>query len=191
MDIHHNDPRPVPAPRELPEVAHGNIETVTQIAQEFARTQTRADRLSGAITRRAGSAAFVVSHVVIVAAWIAINTGWVPGVPTFDRFPFSLLGVIVSLEAVLLAVFVLMNQKWQAQQAEHWAHLNLQIGILAEQEATKMLQLLTSIADRLGMPTSQDAELQEMTKKTVVNHLAQELADTFEKTRAAEDSAEA
>ena len=176
----------VAAPCVLPGVARGNIETVTQIAEEFARTQTRVDRLSGAVTRRAGSVTFVVSHVLIVAVWIAINTGSILGISPFDPFPFSLLGVIISFEAVLLSLFVLMNQKRQAQQAEHWAHLHLQIGILVEQEATKMLQLLTSISERLGLPTSHDAELQEMTKKTVVNHLAQELADTLEKTRAAE-----
>jgi hypothetical protein len=43
----------------------------------------------------------------------------------------------------------------------------------------------------LGMPTSHDAELQEMTRKTVVNHLAQEVADTLEKTRASDHSADA
>ena len=180
----------VAAPRELPGVARGNIETVTQIAQEFAQTQTRVDRLSGAVTRRAGSALFVVGQVALVAVWITMNTDWSFGIPPFDPFPFALLGVIISFEAVLLSLFVLMNQKRQAQQAEHWAHLHLQIGILAEQEATKMLQMLTSITERLGMPTSHDTELQEMTKKTVVNHLAQELADTLEKSRAAEVAVE-
>lgn len=51
-----------------------------------------------------------------------------------------------------------------------------------------MLQLLTSISDRLGMPTTHNTELREMTKKTVVNHLARELADTLEKARSPEDT---
>jgi uncharacterized membrane protein len=90
------------------------------------------------------------------------------------------LGVLVSLEAVLLATFVLMTQKRQARQAEHWAHLNLQIGLLSEQEATKMLQMLTMVCNHMGLKTSQDLELKEMVEKTPIAHLAQELAQNLE-----------
>lgn len=164
---------------KLPGVARGNIDTVTQISQDFDKKRSRADRLGTAVTGRAATPWSVLGHVLGVATWIAVNTGQFPAISPFDPYPFSFLGVLVSLEAVFLATFVLMAQKRQTQQAEHWAHLNLQIGLLAEQEATKMLQLLTSISNRLGVPTSQDSELKEMTERTVVNHLAQELADSF------------
>ena len=168
---------------KLPEVARGNIDTVTQISQEFSSKRSRSDRLGEAVIRGVATARVVLAHLFGVGAWIAVNAGMIPGLPVFDPFPFSLLGLLVSLEAVFLAMFVLMNQKWQTQQNDHWAHLNLQIGLLSEQEATKMLQLLTAISDRLGVQTSHDSELKEMAKKTVINHLAQELADNLEKSQ--------
>jgi uncharacterized membrane protein len=108
----------------------------------------------------------------------------------FDPFPFSLLGVLVSLEAVLLTSFVLMTQRRQSRQAEHWAHLNLQFALLTEQEATKTLQMISAISERLGVATVHDAELKEMIEKTPVSHLAEELAQNLDKTRAAAESGE-
>lgn len=169
-------------PSKLTGVARDNIESVTQISRDFVRGRTRLDRLGDAVTRIAASPGFIATHFVGVAAWISINVGAIPGCQPFDPPPFSLLGVLVSLEAVLLAIFVLMAQKRQTQQAEHWAHLNLQVGLLSEQEATKMLQMLTAISDRLGVHTSHDAELKEMAQKTVVDHLHQELAENLART---------
>jgi len=74
-----------------------------------------------------------------------------------------------------------MTQKRQTHEAEHWAHLSLQIGLLSEQETTKMLQMLTLVCNRVGVKTSQDIELKEMVEKTPIAHLAQELAQNLEK----------
>ncbi len=174
------------APSKLTGVARENIESITQISQEFARNRSHADRLGQAVTRGAATAGFVVGHLFGVSVWVAVNTGFFSAIEPFDPYPFSLLALLVSLEAVFLATFVLMAQKRQTQQAEHWAHLNLQIGLLAEQEATKMLQLPRSISERLGVQTSHDTELSEMAEKTAVNHLAQELAENLERTRETE-----
>lgn len=169
-------------PSKISGVARDNIESVTQISRDFAKGRTKLDRLGDAVTRIAASPGFLAAHFVGVVAWISINLRAIPGCSPFDPYPFSLLGVLVSLEAVLLAIFVLMAQKRQTQQADHWAHLNLQVGLLSEQEATKMLQMLTAISDRLGVRTSHDTELKEMAQKTVVDHLHQELAENLART---------
>jgi uncharacterized membrane protein len=161
--------------------AKGNIESIAQIEQEFVRQRSRVDRLGETISRCAGSIGYAVGHVCVVGGWVAINAGMTPFRP-FDPYPFSFLGVLVALEAVFLSTFVLMTQKRQARQAEHWAHLNLQIGLLSEQEATKMLQMLTLVCNHMGMKTSQDRELKEMVEKTPIAHLAQELAQNLEGT---------
>jgi uncharacterized membrane protein len=182
--------RPADTPK-ISGVARTNIQSVAQLEHEFVRQRSSADRAGEAITGLAGSMGFVAAHLVGVAVWIGINVGVIPAGDPFDPFPFSLVGVLVSLEAVLLSSFVLMTQRRQSRQAEHWAHLNLQIGILSEQETTKMLQMLSSVCDRLGMATSQDTQLKEMIEMTPVSHLAEELAQNLDKTREAAGSGEA
>jgi uncharacterized membrane protein len=173
---------------KIPATARTNIESVAQIEHEFVKQRSNADRVGQASTRIAGSLGFVAVHLAGIATWMAFNTGLIPGAVPFDPFPFSLLGVLVSLEAVLLTSFVLMTQRRQSRQAEHWAHLNLQIALLAEQEATKTLQMISAISERLGVATADDAELKDMIGKTPVSHLAEELAQNLDKTRAAAES---
>lgn len=170
------------SPPKISRSAQGNIESIVQIEQEFARQRSRVDRLGEMISRYAGSIGFAITHVCGVAGWMAINVGMTTLRP-FDPYPFCFLGVLVALEAVFLSTFVLMAQKRQARQAEHWAHLNLQIGLLSEQEATKMLQMLTKVCNHMGLKTAQDQELKEMIEKTAINHLAQELALSLENPR--------
>jgi uncharacterized membrane protein len=170
------------SPPKISGSAQGNIESITQIEQEFVRQRSRIDRLGETISRSAGSMGFAVGHVCGVIGWVMINVGMTTLRP-FDPYPFSFLGVLVALEAVILSTFVLMTQKRQVRQAEHWAHLNLQIGLLSEQEATKMLQMLTMVCNHMGLKTSQDRELKEMVEKTAIAHLAQELAQNLEHPR--------
>lgn len=168
----------------IPGLAKNNIDKVLQIEQQLLRQRTHRDRLSEAISRVAGSLTFVSAHVVAVAGWIALNSGVASGFPIVDPFPFNFLAMAVSLEVLFLSTFVLMSQNRQRQQADHWAHLDLQLSLLAEQEATKTLQMLQSICDRLGLKgMAGDAELQEMIGTTHLDVLAMELAQGLEKTR--------
>ena len=68
------------------------------------------------ISNWAGSVAFVYIHVIWFGLWILINvTGvFADFVPAFDPFPFGLLTMIVSLEAIFLATFIMINQNRQA-----------------------------------------------------------------------------
>jgi uncharacterized membrane protein len=166
-------------PPKISGTAKGNIESIAQIEQAFVRQRSGVDRLGETISRYAGSPGFAVAHLCGVSGWMAINAGMTSFEP-FDPYPFSFLGVLVALEAVFLSTFVLMTQKRQARQAEHWAHLNLQIGLLSEQETTKMLQMLAMVCNRVGVKTSQDIELKEMVEKTPIAHLAQEMAQNLE-----------
>jgi len=175
--------RPVPSSNVVPNVAK-NIERIMQLEEEFLRRRSGVDRLSDSISRFAGSIVFVAAHVVFFAAWIALNVGAVPGVGPFDRYPFNFLNLAVVLEAVFLSTFVLMSQNRQNHRADHWAHLHLQIGLLAEQETTKILQMLQEVCDSLGLRKAvKDKELGEMVSETAVDVLAQELAQNLDRIR--------
>jgi uncharacterized membrane protein len=184
--------------RPIPEAVKQNIASIAELEKEFARRRTAVDRVGDAITRFAGSAWSVLGHAAFFAGWLLVNTGCVPGVRPFDPYPFSFLALAVALEAIFLTTFVLMSENRQSRQAERWAHLDLQVSLLAEQETTKMLQMLQRIHEYLGLTQeAQDNELKELAQRThvptlvreleKVREVEEELVQEAEKVRAAEE----
>jgi uncharacterized membrane protein len=164
-----------------------NISAVMEIENEFLEGRSLGDRVGDAISRVAGTLLFAVFHVVAVAVWMLANTRQIPGIEPFDPYPFSLLALLVSMEAVLLTTFVLMSQNRQNKQADHRAHLHLQIGLLAEQETTKIIQMLHQICQHLGIECAvHDTEFREMADKTEVDAVAHELKNSLQQARANE-----
>ena len=109
----------------------------------------------------ASSTPFLVAHVLWFAVWILWNAGMFPARP-FDPFPFGLLTMIVSLEAIFLSIFVLMAQKRESAIAELREEMSLQVGLRLEEEVTKTLQLVAGLYTRLGHKIAEDPELHEM-----------------------------
>jgi uncharacterized membrane protein len=144
--------------------------------QEFLRERTFWDRVADMVAAFSGSIVFVVLHVAGFAAWFLINLGLIPGLRPFDPYPFILLAMVVSCEAVLLSTFVLMKQNRMSRRGEQRDQLHLQIALLAEKELTKLLQGQRLMAERLGLPEiARDAEGQELSQQTAVDSLAREL----------------
>lgn len=161
---------------EAPRPASENIATVARLEERFLEERTPIQRIGDAIGSFAGSMSFVVLHVVIISLWFLVNTGVFPGIRAFDPYPFILLSMTVSVEAVILSTFVLMKQNRESKRAEHRQQLTLQIDLLAEQEATKTLQLLKRICERLGIDdVSHDPETRILSENTAVSDLADEL----------------
>jgi uncharacterized membrane protein len=172
-------------PTKLAGAARKNIKSIADLEKEFSSRRSLVDRVSDRITAFAGSITFVVLHVVWFAAWVLWNRGLeAVGRTPFDPYPFIFLNLALSIEAVLLATFVLITQNRQARQSDQWAHLGLQVNLLAEQEATKMLRMLQAISERLGLDEPQrDKELKEMIAKTRI----EEIAERLDKARDAEE----
>ena len=170
-----------------PGVTQKNISAVMEIEARLRRQRTRLDRVSDAVTRFAGSIGFITAHVAFFGGWLLLNAGLLPGLPPFDPYPFDFLGVVLGIEAILLSTFVLMSQNRQSRQEDQRAHLDLQISLLAEQESTKMLQMLQMICARLGLDKpANDRELREMIQTTHVEVLAKELERAREEQEAKE-----
>jgi uncharacterized membrane protein len=103
--------------------------------------------------------------------------------PVFDPFPYGLLTMIVSLEAIFLSTFVLVSQNRQATLADRRADLDLQTNLLAEREITRILKLLETIADHLDVDTSElNTELSELTEDVDPDSVLSRLEEN-EKTR--------
>jgi uncharacterized membrane protein len=119
------------------------------------------EKLAQAITAFSGSMTFVYLHLAVVAAWIGVNLGVVPGAPRFDR-SFVILATAASVEAIFLSTFVLISQNRAAKAADRRADLDLQINLLAEHEVTRLITLTSAIADALGVAEANTAEISEL-----------------------------
>jgi uncharacterized membrane protein len=141
-----------------------------QRAAERSWISTIAEGLNGF----AASTPFLVIHALWFAAWILWNTGAF-GLEAFDPFPFGLLTMIVSLEAIVLSIFVLMAQKRESAIAELREEMSLQVALRLEEEVTKTLQLVAGLYTRLGHKFAEDPELREMLQPLDVRAIEREL----------------
>jgi uncharacterized membrane protein len=149
----------------LSSVVERNIRTIIQLGLKAARERSLQDRSADAITSYSGRMVFVYVHIVWFGLWIVLNTGYL-GVPPFDPFPYGLLTMVVSLEAIFLATFVLISQNRLSEAVEHRANLGLQIGLLTEHELTRVLQMLDAIQDKMGIKNDEDSELADLEMET-------------------------
>jgi uncharacterized membrane protein len=134
-----------------------NIAAILARRRAEERAQSRGDKIADRIGRFAGSMTFVWIHAVIVAAWVAVNAGVVPG-PRFDA-DFVKLATAASVEAIFLTTFVLVTQNRMAAVADRRADLDLQISLLAEHELTRLIRLVDALAERVGAADAREPEL--------------------------------
>ena len=157
-----------------------NVEEIARLERDNARGASRGARISLAITNRAGTFAFAVLHVLMLAAWMCWNT-LAPANRQFDPYPFGLLTMIVSMEGVLLAVLVLITQNRMSRQTDRRDHLDLQVNLLAEQEMTMVLRMLSRIHDRLSIRSDagERDETRQLMEDTNIYQLMEELRRKF------------
>lgn len=122
----------------------------------------------------ASSPRFFILHVIWFLIWIPWNVGML-GLRPFDPYPFGLLTMVVSLEAIFLSIFVLMAQKRESAVAELREELALQVNLRMEEEVTKTLQLVAGLYTRLGHRVAEDPELADMMQPLDVASIEEEL----------------
>jgi uncharacterized membrane protein len=96
------------------------------------KIRSEQNRLTDAITNFAGSMSFVYVHTVWFGVWVAINLGLLGASLAFDRFPFGLLTMIVSLEAIFLSTFVMISQNRQATRADVRSQVDFENNVRGE-----------------------------------------------------------
>ena len=174
-------------PRQLAsEIARRNVRTVRELEALAVADPSFADRAASLIAHFCGSIYFVLAHAVLFGGWIVFNS--VPGLPHFDPFPFTLLTMFGSLEAIFLTSFILIAQNYTMRVSERRSQLELQVNLLAEQEATKTLQLLEDIARTVGASKGHDPEVAALAKATQLDTLAREIDQTQKQEDASADA---
>ncbi|MEH1800077.1 MAG: DUF1003 domain-containing protein [Nostoc sp.] len=149
----------------LSKIIQRNIRTLIRLRLQAANKRNLQDRIADTITSFSGHIVFVYVHIVWFGAWIVLNTGRI-GVHPFDPFPYGLLTMVVSLEAIFLSTFVLISQNRLSEESEYRTNLNLQIALLTEHEVTRVLQMLDAIQDKMGIDNDEDSELADLEMET-------------------------
>jgi uncharacterized membrane protein len=127
--------------------------------------RTLAERIADRVASALGTTAFLVMNFAWIAAWYRFSTD------------ATLLTMLISFEAIVLTIFVLIAQKRAARLNELRSELDLEINLRAEEELTKLLQIVTKLAEKQGVDLSKDRELANMISPTNLAEIERELHD--------------
>jgi len=120
------------------------------VNEEIAEQGTAFERAADGIAALSGSMPFLIANTLWFGIWILWNT---VGPDPFDPFPFGLLTMIVSLEAIFLSIFVLLSQNRQAAKDRVRSDVEYEVNIKAEMEVAalhaKLDHLHETVADQL------------------------------------------
>jgi uncharacterized membrane protein len=142
-----------------------NLDAVASFSDQEAATISRWQIAIERISAFCGSAAYFAGVLLFILIWAGVNA-WATrrGGFALDAPPFPWLQGIVSSNALLLTIAVLIRQNRMARLSAHHAHLDLQINILTEQKVTKVLQLVDELRRELpGVRGTPNAEVAALT----------------------------
>ncbi len=164
---------PIRAATGLGTVLERNITALLERHKREEKSKTRHEHVADAMTRFSGSIWSVYIHFLIFGFWIVANK-WT-SFPKWDP-TLVILAMAASVEAIFLSTFVLITQNRLSEEADKRSNLDLHISLLAEHEITRLLSMVTAIAEKLDLPESRDPQLSEL-KKDVS---PEEILDTLE-----------
>ncbi|MDZ4786039.1 MAG: DUF1003 domain-containing protein [bacterium] len=133
--------------RETNEILRGRA--VINSNEEIREELTWQQRIAHFIAEFSGSMSFLYINIVFFAVWIVLNLGWVPSIIPFDPFPFGLLTMAVSLEAIFLSIFVLLAQNLQSAKDRIRGDIEYKINLRAELEIAELHKKVDHMNDRI------------------------------------------
>lgn len=167
-----------------PQAPQTAVERRRQLFRSFEakslRSRSLLTQISDDLTSICGSTPFLIFHIIFFSGWIGVNTGWIPYTIPFDPFPFGLLTMVVSLEAIFLAIFILVSQNRSSYVNSLREEVHLRVNLIAEEEITKALEVLNEIRTKIGIK-KEDSELEGMIKRIDTNYLEQTIQNQIDR----------
>lgn len=148
---------------------------IKSIKAKADRQRSQSEKLADVMTRVFGSTPFLILNLLFFFIWVVINLNLFPNIAPFDPFPFNFLTMVVSLEAIILAIFVLISQNRAARVDDLREEIDLQVNLIAEEEVTKIMKMLTLLMEKNGIDISKDKELQKMLRPINTSELEERL----------------
>lgn len=165
-------PKGYQAPITASELTERNVAAVGKLEDAAHARRSQTDVVADKIANFCGSMKFVWVHLVWFGFWITINEQ--PYTKHIDPYPFPLMTLVVSLEAIFLTTFVLISQNRQGNLADRRNHLDLQINLLAEQENSKILTMLKALMEHVGIADI-DPEVHVLSQSTQPEKLVEQI----------------
>lgn len=96
--------------------------------------------------------------------WVVLNTGWLPWVEPWDRYPFPMLAMLASVEAPFISLMILMAQEREGRVRDVRDEIDLQVALHSEREVTAILRRVDALCRKLEVgPFGEDPqELEHM-----------------------------
>lgn len=87
------------------------------------------ESLASRVARFIGQPAYIMVHVLLIILWIILNTGALAGLEIFDQYPYSLLGLVLGIEAVFITGFLLIDDSREDAHANKLAELDYEVNV--------------------------------------------------------------
>jgi len=146
--------------------------TSEELKSSLEFNKTMADKFGQLMTNSLGSIPFLICCLLFFALWMCWNL--LSG-HHFDAAPFPILETVVSVFAIILSVTVLINQNRQGKMDKIRQQVEFEVNVRAEEEITKVLNMLHDIQIQLGMNSGSDQELEQMKESTDVKKIHQKV----------------
>lgn len=146
------------------------------------RSRSFLTQVSDDLTEICGSTPFLIFHLILFTFWILVNTGLIPGTVPFDPYPFGFLTLVVSLEAIFLAIFILVSQNRSSLVSTLREEVHLRVNLIAEEEITKALEVLAEIRKEVGIKKP-DPELEEMLRRTDTGYIERSILNQIQNSK--------
>ena len=163
------------ADRSTSATAQRNIEVIAEIESDKRASRSLWHRISRTIVLNIATEIGFAVHFCVVASWIGYNL--LSSAP-FDPFPFALLELALTCEAIFLALFIIANQHSMQVEAEHRNHLDLQVELLIEAQTTKILEILHE-RTKGRMSVKDSSQIEDLIEDTDVKAMHEAVVETL------------
>ena len=145
---------------QLPEVLADNIQLLLEQHQKELDRESKVEMAVRRIATFVGSVEFIYLHLLIYGSWLFLASG-LSSLPRIDPH-LAEMAVCVGLESLFLSACILFNQNRNQKIANEREQLHLNISLLAEREATRVMQMVPAIAQQHGVPEVGGRDLKEL-----------------------------
>lgn len=145
--------------------------------EQVRRLRTFGDRLSDKVTASAGSSLFLFVNLLWFGLWVAVNQGVFGDHLIFDPYPYGFLTMVVSLEAIILSIFVLISQNRQSKRSEIRAEADYVTDLQADAEINIIINMLERIASSNGVQVQDLIEQLTASQKKIMEEHPVDLSE--------------
>jgi len=135
-------------------------------------------KLTDKLVEFAGRPVFIILNLVFVLGWIFTHVSWFGVVGRVD--PFALLGMVISVEAIVLSLLVLFTQRRQMLVNDVREEVSLKLALRAQQQNSKVLKMLKNIETKLGVAGEDDEKYEKLSSGVDVGQVLEETEKEIE-----------